>query len=202
MHVRFATMLATASLFALPAAASSQQKTRFASLDQAVEASSVLSGRSGPRDVNWIDGGDRFSYIETDSLSHQQVIRRFDPATGRDTLLFTAAGLTFPDTSAPFEYDSFQWAKDSKHLVFQTGFKRLYRRSGTSNFYVYTLADRSLQLAARNARTAELSPDGSMLGYERDGDMFVYDLAGKQETRLTHDATKTLFNGHFDWVYE
>jgi len=202
MHVRFATMLVTASLFALPAAASAQQKARFANLDQALEASSVLSGRSGPRDVNWIDGGDRFSYIETDSLSHQQVIRRFDPATGRDTLLFSAAGLTFPDTSAPFEYDSFQWAKDSKHLVFQTGFKRLYRRSGTSSYYVYTLADRSLQLAARNARTAELSPDGAMLGYERDGDMFVYDLAGKQETRLTRDATKTLFNGHFDWVYE
>jgi dipeptidyl-peptidase-4 len=54
-------MLATASLFALPAAASSQQKTRFASLDQALEASSVLSGRSGPRDVYRIDGGDRFS---------------------------------------------------------------------------------------------------------------------------------------------
>ncbi len=33
------------------------------------------------------------------------------------------------------------------------------------------------ELAARGARTAELSPDGATLGYERDGDMYVYDLA-------------------------
>ena len=32
--------------------------------------------------------------------------------------------------------------------------------------------------------------------------MFVYDLAAGKETRLTHDATETRYNGHFDWVYE
>src|SRR5205807_620411 len=77
----------------------------------------------------------------------------------------------------PFAYQSFQWAQDSKHLVFQTHFQPLYRRSGTSDYYVYGLADRALTLAARGARTAELSPGGTLMGYERDGDMFVYDLA-------------------------
>ncbi|MCL5020564.1 MAG: S9 family peptidase, partial [Bacteroidetes bacterium] len=49
---------------------------------------------------------------------------------------------------------------------------------------------------------AELSPDGSMVGYERDGNMFVYNFAAKKETQLTNDATKETFNGHYDWVYE
>jgi len=40
------------------------------------------------------------------------------------------------------------------------------------------------------------------MGYERDGDMYVYDLGQKKETRLTSDATPTAYNGHFDWVYE
>src|SRR2546422_914473 len=76
------------------------------------------------------------------------------------------------------------------------------RRSGTSDYYVYGLADRALTLAARGARTAELSPGGTLMGYERDGDMFVYDLAQQKELRLTADATPTTYNGHFDWVYE
>ena len=59
-----------------------------------------------------------------------------------------------------------------------------------------------LKVGARNARTARLSPDGSMVGYERDGNMFVYDFASKKEGQLTKDADGNIFNGHYDWVYE
>ena len=41
-----------------------------------------------------------------------------------------------------------------------------------------------------------------MLGEERNGDMYVVDLARHDERRLTSDATEHVFNGHFDWVYE
>jgi dipeptidyl-peptidase-4 len=179
-----------------------EEKARFTSLDDALRSTGALAGRRGPQSVNWIDGGERFSYIAPDPRTGQEVIRGFDPSTGRDTLLFATQGLTFPGTSEPFAYRSFQWAPDSRHLVFQTHFKPIYRRSGTSDFYLYSLADRSLQLAASGARTAELSSDGTMLGFEREGDIYVEDLARHRETRLTSDATEHVFNGHFDWVYE
>ena len=192
--------LALLVTLSLPVWLSAQEKTRFASLQDAMRAGGALGGGFGPRNVNWIDGGRRYSYIaQSDS---GESIRLTDPATGLDSLLFRAEGLTFPGTTAAFEYESFQWAHDSRHLVFQTHFQPLYRRSGTSDYYVYALADRSLTLGARGARTAELSPDGAMMGYERDGDLFVYNLAAAKETRLTEDATPTRYNGHFDWVYE
>jgi dipeptidyl-peptidase-4 len=194
------TSLLLASLLTLPTLARAQQKSRFANLQEALSASGSLAGGPGPRNVNWIDGGRRYSYIARSDSGEE--IRAFDPATDRDTLLFAARSLTFPDTSEPFAYRSFQWAQDSKHLVFQTHFLPLYRNSGTADYYVYSLADHALTLAARGARTAELSPDGAMLGYERDGDMFVYDLTRQRETRLTTGATETVYNGHFDWVYE
>lgn len=199
---RIGLPVAVATLLVAPRAGSAQQKTRFASLTDALRASGELAGRRGPQDVNWIDGGARYSYTARDPGTGQETIRAVDPATGRDTLLFSAQGLTFPGTSEPFAYESFQWAHDSRHLVFQTHFKQIYRRSGTSDFYIYSLVDHSLRLAARGARTGELSPDGSEIGYERDGDMYVYDLAAKQERRLTTGATEHVFNGHFDWVYE
>ena len=192
-----AAILAVLSPFPLIA----QQKPTFASRQEALTAGRYLSGASGPRNVNWIDGGKRYSYTARGD-SGGEVIRSFDPATGKDELLFSAAGLKFPGTDKPFNYGSFQWARDSKHLVFQTNFRPVYRRSGTSDYYVYTLATRGLQLAAQGARTAELSPDGGQLGYEREGDLYVTDLATGKVTRLTTDATELKHNGRFDWVYE
>src|SRR2546423_9235091 len=185
----------------LPLAAFSQEKQRFASRDEASQAGVILAGRQGPRNVNWIEGGKRFSYIDRDARG-TPLIRAYDPATGKDTVLFTTAGLTFPGTNQPFSYDSFEWAQDSKHLVFQSNFQPIFRRSGISDFYVYSLADHRLELATKGARTGELSPSGAMLGFERGGDMYVANLSTHAEKRLTRDASEHVYNGHYDWVYE
>ena len=198
MRLKTIRVLALVLLLA-PAVAWAQQKTTFRSLQEALTSGGAMSGRSGPRGV-WIEGGRRFSL--TTRGANGEEIRAMDPATGRDTLIFNARGLTFPGTSDAFTYQSFQWSRDFRHLVFQTHFRPLYRRSGTSDFFVFDLGTRALQPAARGARTGELSPDGTLLGFERDGDMYVYDLAAGQERRLTSDATETVYNGHFDWVYE
>src|SRR5205085_1679058 len=190
-----------AVVICLPIVATAQEKQRFASMDEAAQAGAILAGRQGPRNVNWIEAGRRFSYIDRDARG-TPLIRAYDPATGRDTVLFTTAGLTFPGTNQPFSYDSFEWAQDSKHLVFQSNFQPIYRRSGISDFYIYSLADRSLQLATRGARTGEVSPNGAMIGFERGGDMYVTNLSTHQEKRLTSDSSAHVFNGHFDWVYE
>jgi dipeptidyl-peptidase-4 len=177
-----------------------QEKTTFKDLNEALSAGRAMAGRSGPRSVNWIEGGRRFSFTIASDSGEQ--IRALDPVTGKDTLLFAARDLSFPDTAAPFQYQSFQWARDSKHLVFQARFRPIYRNSGTADYFVYSLADGTMRLAAKGARTAELSPDGAMLGYERDGDLWANDLGRKQEKRLTTGATEKIHNGRFDWVYE
>lgn len=177
-----------------------QTKIRYQSIRQAIFASSDLSGQRGPRNVNWIDNGNRYSYISIKN-GHEE-IRAFNPATKKDQLIFNGKGLTFPGTDSTFTYRSFQWAHDSRHLLFETHFRKIYRRSGNSDYYVYSLSGKNLKLAARDARTAELSPDGSMIGYERKGNMYVYDFSSQKETQLTDDATPLVFNGHFDWVYE
>ena len=198
--MRFRSVLGATVLFAVVPLLARAQGTRFASLDDALQAGAVLNGRGAPAGLTWIEGGARYSY--TVRGPDGSVIHGYDPATGQDTVLFSGAGLKFPGSDKPFGYQSFQWARDFRHLIFQANFQPLYRRSGVSDYYVYSLADRSLQLAASGARTAELSPDGTMLGAERGGDMYVDDLAGHGERRLTSDATPLVYNGHFDWVYE
>ena len=147
-----------------------QEKAGYKNIQEAIRATGMLAGKSGPRSLNWIDDGNRYSYIAASDSTKQEDIRSFNPKTGKDELIFDAQSFTFPDTNKQFEYRSFQWAHESKHILFETNFRKIYRRSGISDYYVYSLANKNLNVAAKNARTAELSPDGSMVGYERDGE--------------------------------
>ncbi len=171
--------------------------TPYASLQEALNAGRSLSGSSGPRSINWIDGGQRFSF-----LAGSDTIKTLDPKTLAETVAFTTGPLKFPGTDKPFRYDAFRWSKDAKNIVFQANFRAVYRRSGISDYYVYSLADKSLKLVARDAQTAELAPDGQKVGYERGGNLFVFDFATQTETQLTNDAKPAFYNGRFGWAYE
>ncbi|MHB1921111.1 MAG: S9 family peptidase [Chitinophagaceae bacterium] len=179
-----------------------QAKKEYKSLEDALYSYGQLIGHSGPTNLQWINGGNSFSYTQQNPSTQKQEIRSFNTQNLQDQLIFNNGHLNFPDSNQAFSYQSFQWSPDSKHIVFQSNFRKIYRRSGVSDYYVYSLSNKSLKLAARGARTAELSPDGSMVGVERNGNMYAYYFGSKKEVQLTHDAQGNIFNGHFDWVYE
>ncbi|NNM06901.1 MAG: S9 family peptidase [Gemmatimonadetes bacterium] len=176
-------------------------RQRFNGVFGAIQAAGILAGDPGPASVNWIDGGDRFSYTATNPSTRVEEVRVFDPATLNDDVIFTASSLRLEDGS-PLTYNSFQWASDSRHVLFQTDFRPIYRRSGISDYYLYDLESGDLNLVADDVRSAELSPDGGMVGYERGGDLYAFDLSSAQTVRLTTDGSELIFNGVFDWVYE
>ena len=103
-----------------------------------------LSGEKGPQSVNWIDNGDRYSYISMNREDNTSEIRAYDPGKDEDDLIFNGDSLKFPNSDNKFNYRSFEWGQDSKHLLFQTNFKKIYRRSGNSDYYVYSLDDKML----------------------------------------------------------
>jgi len=179
-----------------------QEKERYKSVKDALQSQSKLSGAAGPRNINWIDDGDRYSYMQYNAEADANEIRSYRPDTGDDALIFNNTEYTFPGSDKSFAYRSFQWSKDSKYIVFQSNFRAVYRRSGISDYYLYSTEGDSLSLLAKDARTAELSPNGKKIGYERDGDLFVYTIATGQEKQLTNSGKENFYNGRFGWVYE
>ncbi|HLL97233.1 MAG TPA: DPP IV N-terminal domain-containing protein [Spirosoma sp.] len=177
--------------------ATAQTRQRYTTLQQALAATGQLSGSAGPRSVNWIEGGNKFSYIDG-----KQIIKTVSPKDRVETVVFDGSQFKFPGTDKPFTYGSFQWSKDSRNILFQTNFRPVYRRSGVSDYYVYSVADKSLKLVAKDAQTAELAPDGQKIGYERGGDLFLFDFSTQRETQLTDDAKPAFYNGRFGWAYE
>lgn len=193
-------VFACSLLYESPALA--QQKAQYQSVKEALQSSSKLRGSAGPRNVNWIDDGDRYSYMQYNSDTESTEIRAYNPNTEEDVLIFNNTNYTFPESDQTFNYRSFQWSKDSKYIVFQSNFRPVYRRSGISDYYLYSIDEDTLQLLVKDARTAELSPDGTMIGYEREGDLFVYDLNSGTEKQLTDSGRENFYNGRFGWVYE
>jgi dipeptidyl-peptidase-4 len=48
---------------------------------------------------------------------------------------------------------------------------------------------------------ARFSPDGTKIAYTKNKDLYVYDLTGNKEIRLTFDASEKIYNGYSSWVY-
>jgi dipeptidyl-peptidase-4 len=198
MRVRVGLAAMFLVAWVLPAGA----QQRIASVQEALGVTGALMGRSGPSGFTWIEGGRRFAYTATNPQTRAPEVRAFDPATRADALLLDPAALVVPSTGQPLGYTELEWTPDSRHVLFKTDFRPIYRYSGIADFYVLTVATNRLVLAADDARTAELSPDGRLLAYERGGDLFVYDMDAGRERRLTSTGTENVWNGVFDWVYE
>jgi dipeptidyl-peptidase-4 len=200
MKNRCFNLMLTAScfIFLLTTITVDAQKARYNSLNEAIMSYASLHGKNGPESVNWIDNGDRYSFTAGDE------IRSIDPNTLKEETIVNTKQLMFPGTNTAFDYESFQWSHDSKYIVFKTNTRHIFRRSDISDYYIFNVTGKQLKLAAKDARSAILSPDGSMVGLERNGNMYTYTFATAKERQLTADKTSEngLFNGHYDWVYE
>jgi dipeptidyl-peptidase-4 len=198
----FTFMLLCLFTFVATMDATAQEKTRYTSIEESLTSGRQLSGNYGPANVVWINDGRQYSYTQRNAESEASEIRSYDPATGEDNLIFVNTDFNTPGTDDTFSYNSFQWTDDSRFIVFQSNFRPIYRRSGISDYYVYEVETGELNVLVKDAMTAELSPDGQKVGYEREGDLFVYDLDTETETQLTDSGAENFYNGRFGWVYE
>ena len=174
-----------------------QSKIPYSSLQEALLSGAKLSGISGPSSVNWTKNGEKYAF-----KAAKNVIKLYDPATDREETIFDPSNVKFPGSDKAFTYQSFEWSKDDKYLVFRTNIRPVWRNSGYADYYMYSLDQKQLKLIAEKAYTAEISPDGKKVGFERDGNLFVTDLSTGQQQQLTSDAKDFFYNGRFGWAYE
>ncbi len=176
------------------------QKKEYQSLSEAFLSGASLRGEQGPSDVNWTGDGTSYSFTRREGRNQQ--IWRYIPADGNEELVFNSGDHTFPGTKEPFSYRSFQWAGDYQYLLFQSNFEKIWRNSGNADYYYYSLKNKSMMPIVEGAFTAQVSPDGKMVGYGKEGNLFTFDLATGKHTRLTGDGAEKYYNGRFGWANE
>src|SRR5690242_4002754 len=147
--------------------------------------------------------------IEPDStIRGAAALVRYDAATGNREVWVPAARLVPPGDSAPLDIEDYTLSPDRKRLLLFTNSRKVWRQNTRGDFWVLDLADWRLQQLGGPAAEpstlmfAKFSPEGRRVAYVRAHDLYVERLADHRITRLTHDGSRTVINGTFDWVYE
>ena len=133
---------------------------------------------------------------------------RVSAATGRSSVLVSAAMLRPASDAAPLELEDYAWSPDRSRLLVFTNSARVWRGNTRGDFWVLTLRDSSLRrLGGESAKPstlqfAKFSPDGKRVAYVREHNLYVESLDDQRVTPLTTDGSAKIINGTFDWVYE
>jgi dipeptidyl-peptidase-4 len=150
--------------------------------------------------IQWMDDGQRFTFVDA---SGDLIVE--DATTGRREVMVASASLVPQGAERPLPIEGYQWSEDERRLLIFTNTQRVWRTNTRGEYFTWDLDRRTLApiTTQRGGQMfAKWSPDGSKVGFVRDNDLFVVDLATGRETRLTSDGGEQIINGTFDWVYE
>src|SRR5437588_6457077 len=155
-------------------------------------------------DITWMKDGKAYTAIEQDASGNTDLYQ-VDALTGTKQLLVRGADLVPPGGGKPIVIEEYRFSGDGSKLLLFTNSARVWRQNTKGTFYVWDLAGKRLgPVSARPGyqQFAKFSPDGRMVGFVRDHNIYVTDLATGTETALTTDGGENVINGTSDWVYE
>jgi dipeptidyl-peptidase-4 len=200
----FALVLTLVLLGAAPAQA--QLSPNMQDMMKRLAAGDFGGGRRGPgAGGRWVDGGQGYVAMERSPDGGSEIVR-YETATGKRTVLMTAAQLTPPQIGKPLSFGEPASTADGKVMLFSTNPRPTMIRKTMNDYWVLDKSDNSWRKLGGNAGAgllyAKLSPDGTRAAYVRDNNIYVEDIRSGAVTALTSDGSAMIINGTSDWVYE
>src|SRR5690349_1231774 len=157
-----------------------------------------------PVDLAWAPDGKTYTTVEEDAASGTDLYR-IDAVSGAKQLLVRGRDLVPPGATRPIGIEEYGFSEDGTKLLIFTNSARVWRQNTKGTFFVWDFAARRLTPVSANPgyqQFAKFSPDGRLVGFVRNNNIFVTDLATATETVLTRDGSDNVINGTADWVYE
>ncbi len=130
-------------------------------------------------------------------------ISRYSYRTGEQIeTLFRCKDVKEVEIPYIFEYE---FNHDESLLLISTNYEPIYRHSYKADFFVYDMKSKAISPLSENGaqQLACFSPDGSMISFVRDNNIYIKNLADGSEKAITNDGEwNHIINGAPDWVYE
>lgn len=159
--------------------------------------------------LRWTKSGDGFTKFEpSPTVQGGTDLVSYDAATNNRTVLIPAEKLIPKGETKPLALQNFDWTADNKQVLIYTNSKKVWRANTRGDYWVLDMTSGDLKkLGGAVAKPstlmfAKFSPDGSKIGYVRENNIYVENLADGKITALTTDGSKTIVNGTADWVNE
>ncbi len=153
--------------------------------------------------IRWLPNGTAFTFTENNKASKLLDIYKYEVESGSITLLLSGIDLKY--NNKPIKMSDYSWTNDGKYLLIEGPEKEIWRHSRQAPYYLYELETKKITSLGNNdpnLRNVKLSPDGSMVGFVREHNIYIADVKTGEEKQLTFDGSTNILNGEFDWVYE
>lgn len=189
-------LLLAAALFAINLSA--QDEPKRLSLELIMQTRELAP--SGIRGLRSLNDGERFTQLRPDSIN------AYSYKTGElMEVIVTAQELIPQGDTVPKQMNSYSFSADESKMLFATDTEPIYRRSSRSDYWVFDRDTRQLMQLSPNGkqRLADFSPDGEMVAFVRENNIYLKNLTSGDERQITHDGKdRYIINGTTDWVYE
>jgi dipeptidyl-peptidase-4 len=158
--------------------------------------------------TRWLEDEGAFVTLENSTTSEGgKDIVRHDAATGQTETLVAAEELIPASESKPLEVEDFTWSRDKSLLLVYTNSQRVWRQKTRGDYWLLDRPNKVLRKVGENAPEAslmfaKLSPDGTMIAYVRERNIYAEEVRTGKVRKLTDTSSDNIINGTFDWVYE
>lgn len=99
--------------------------------------------------------------------------------------------------------DGYVFSKNEQQILVANNSNSIYRHSFTADYFLYDIATKQLNKILEQVQEPTFSPDGTKIGFVKENNLFIYDIASKNTIQVTTDGKKnSIINGITDWVYE
>lgn len=170
-----------------------------------IALSDVVSGIYNPKSVRELTPmSDGEHYLSLSDDKNCIVRFSFKDGSVTDTVLNLSTVKGNDDNIVRLE--GFTLSPKEDRILLQTDTKKIFRRSFTAEYYLFTIKNNRMeQLSTGGAQQSpKFSPDGNVIGFVRDGNIFLVKLMfNNAESQVTKDGAKGFVsNGIPDWAYE
>lgn len=176
-----------------------------------------------PGQIRWLEDGSGYTALETiadyrdvdpehdeegEIIKWPEDIVIYDPATLEHSILISAGQLTPEGADKALTIDDYIWSEDRSKLLIYTNSVKVWRTKSRGDYWLLNVDSGDLwQLGGEDAEESSLqfakfSADATRVAYVRKDNIYVQELETQNIEQLTTDASGTVINGLFDWVYE
>ncbi len=149
--------------------------------------------------INSMNDGKHYSSL---NMMRNSIIK-YNYETGKSVeTLFKSSDFNEELINWIFDYN---FNYDETKILFSVQHEPIYRYSFKAEYFIYDIQEKSLTRLSKNGKQqlASFSPDGNMIAFVRDNNIFLHKIESSEEVQLTHDGEwNKIINGAPDWVYE
>jgi dipeptidyl-peptidase-4 len=197
-------ILLGATLLVLVLVPSIRAQEKLLTIDDIFDPAKRVNFAGTPANPRWLKDGVHYIVANKDRTASPRLLK-VNAITGKSEPFYNSVKM-----EAAFDGLAGVGKDTAKRLANQTSYQMNPEETGVlinqanDLFYYEFGSDRATRLTHNPEEEVgeSFSPDGRMISFIRNNNLYVEDIASQREHALTQDGSAKILNGRLDWVYQ